>query len=90
MLQITMKLFYSWQSDIPTNRTLIDRCLSTVINATEGVELETATRNSVGSPDIASTILSKIDQSQMIIADVTIINVRSRTGRKSPNPNVYV
>lgn len=83
-----MKLFYSWQSDIPTNRTLINRCLRNVIETVEEVELETATRNSIGSPDIASTIFAKIDQSQMIIADVTIINHRTRSGRKSPNPNV--
>ena len=83
-----MKLFYSWQSDTATNKNLIQSCITGALRVVNDFELETATRDTSGSPDIASTILSKINSSQMMIADVTIINSNSRKTRKMPNPNV--
>jgi hypothetical protein len=83
-----MKLFYSWQSDTPSNRGLIQKCIREALKAVPQFELETATRDALGSPDIASTILQKIDDSNMIIADVSIINSGSRKTRPVPNPNV--
>jgi hypothetical protein len=63
-------------------------CIRSALKQVSGFELETATRNATGSPDIAATILAKIDKSNMMIADVTIINATSRKARKTPNPNV--
>jgi len=39
-------------------------------------------------PDISATILTKIDNSSMMIADVSIVNPTSRKARMMPNPNV--
>lgn len=83
-----MKLFFSWQSDEPHTRALIQTCIHDAFKQVSDFELETATRNAVGSPDIAATILAKIDQSNMMLADVTIINSSSDQDRKTPNPNV--
>lgn len=83
-----MKLFYSWQSDTPSNRGLIQKCIREALKSAAQFELETATRDTSGSPDIASTILGKIDDSNMMIADVTIVNPSSRKVRLMPNPNV--
>jgi len=83
-----MKLFYSWQSDIPENRSFIGRCLQEAIKDVPLFEIETATRDSKGSPDIASTILAKINDSNLFIADVTTVNHESDAPRKYPNPNV--
>lgn len=83
-----MKLFYSWQSDVSHTRSVIQSCIREALKHASDFELETATRNATGSPDIASTILAKIDESDMMIADVTIINPTTRKARKTPNPNV--
>jgi hypothetical protein len=47
------------------------------------------TLNVAGSPDIGATILAKIKDADVVVADVTIINGNS-TGRLTPNPNVLV
>ncbi|MGR3311105.1 MAG: hypothetical protein ACUZ77_10045 [Candidatus Brocadiales bacterium] len=83
-----MKIFYSWQSDIGRNRNFIDKCLKAALTQTTSFEMETATRDSVGSPDIASTILAKIRSSNLFLADVSIINPEDVDSRKCPNPNV--
>lgn len=82
-----MKLFYSWQSDIPADRNYITRRLDQAISRVADWEIDTAVRNTRGSVDIAATILAKIDASDLFIADVGIINPEAVT-RKSPNPNV--
>jgi hypothetical protein len=52
-------------------------------------EVETATRNTRSAPDIAETILAKIKESNMFLADVSIINPQANNGeKKCPNPNV--
>ena len=82
-----MKLFYSWQSDEPTGRAFIADALRQVSDVI-GIEIETATRDKVGSPDISATIIEKIDASDLFLADVSIINSMSEDARKMPNPNV--
>jgi hypothetical protein len=92
-----MKLFYSWQSDLPnpTNRSFIQKALENAasrVRDDESIEVEPRvdrdTSGVPGSPDIASTILQKIDECDAFVADVSIIN----KGRKrlSPNPNVLI
>lgn len=93
-----IRIFYSWQSDIKAacNRTLIQ-------NALEGVAKDIRDDNSIhiepvidrdtlgipGSPDIGSTILNKIDNSDIFVADVTIVN-NTLQNRPTPNPNVLI
>jgi len=91
-------IFYSWQSDIRAAacRTLIEDALlaaAQVIGRDESVGVEPAidrdTQDVAGSPDIAATILAKIDAADAFVADVTIVN-SGAVGRPTPNPNVLV
>jgi hypothetical protein len=91
-------IFYSWQSDLPngTNRSFIQRALETAardlpnddsISVEPVVDRDTA--NTPGSPDIADTILKKIDAADIVVADVSIVNYGS-SARPTPNPNVLI
>lgn len=91
-------IFYSWQSDLPNpiNRGFIQTALEKVANAIrrEGsiaVEpvIDRDTAGVPGSPDIADTILSKIDQCHVFVGDVSIVNPGSEE-RATPNPNVLI
>jgi hypothetical protein len=91
-------IFYSWQSDLPnsTNRSFIERALTEAVNgigADDSIEvkpvIERDTQGVAGAPDISATIFSKIDTSDVFVADVSII-VRPRKGRPTPNPNVLI
>lgn len=90
-------VFYSWQSDLPnsTNRGFIEKALENAVRQLRGDEsvsvepvIERDTIGVPGAPDIASTILAKIDQSDVFVCDVSIINHGAR--RPAPNPNVLV
>jgi hypothetical protein len=93
----TLKVFYSWQSDLPnnTNRGLIGKALD---GAAEDVGSEVATEiipvvdrdtsGVAGSPDIRQTIFSKIQSCDVFVADVSIIG--NANGRFVCNPNVLV
>ncbi len=84
-----LRIFYSWQATLPnrTNRsfikTSIERALKE-LNKEFSLEtsLDSDTTNVAGSPDIINTILEKIDNSDVFIADVSIVN------GSIPNPNV--
>lgn len=87
------KVFYSWQSSLPnkTNRNLIKDSLEKALkeinkelSVDERIELDSDTKNTVGSPDIVHTIMNKIDNSDIFIADVSIIK------GTTPNPNVML
>lgn len=90
-------IFYSWQSDLPNNlnRGLIQTCIEKAVKTirTANIHLEIAidrdTKGVSGTPDIASTIFSKIDQANIFIADISFINSTSKD-RKTPNPNVLI
>ncbi|MCL4559896.1 MAG: nucleotide-binding protein [Chloroflexi bacterium] len=93
-----VKIFYSWQSDLPnaTNRGFIQNALEKVaqeIRKDNTINIEPVIdRDTVGvpgSPDIASTIFSKIETSQIFVCDISIIN-QSDSSRKTPNPNVLI
>lgn len=92
-------IFYSWQSDLPnnTNRGFIQRALEKAIESITAQEqlviepcLERDTAGVSGTPDIASTIFRKIDECHIFVGDVSIINPKTRSGRKTPNPNVLL
>lgn len=91
-------VFYSWQSDLPnnTNRGFLETCITGALkelNISDIYDIEFSidkdTKDKVGTPHIAETIFSKIDNAKLFIADVSIINSTSE-GRKTPNPNVLI
>jgi len=91
-------IFYSWQSDLPnsTNRGFIQRALEQAakeIRCDDSIAVEPVidrdTAGVPGSPDIAATILQKIDQCDIFACDVSIIN-QGATTRLTPNPNVLI
>jgi len=93
-----MKIFYSWQSDLPnnTNRGFIRKALEAALkDATadmniadaERPEIDEATKNTKGMVDIRESILRKIGECQIYVADLTPVSHTKR--RKAlPNPNV--
>src|SRR5690606_27331325 len=92
-------VFYSWQSDLPskTNRGLIKdalekACKELSADYDESIRVDSGIDGVPGAPDIAATILSKIDASTVVVADVSIIGVAHVTGsdakRPLPNGNV--
>lgn len=89
-----MKIFYSWQNDLPhnQNRYFIEECIkqaASYFKDTERVDVDRDTKGIWGSPDIIQTILSKIDESDLFIADISIINTDAgNSAKKAPNPNV--
>ena len=97
-----MTIFYSWQSDLPnaTNRGFIESALENAIRGLkrEGdvhidVAIDRDTEGVSGAPDIAETILAKIDRAQVFLADVSLINYEAGNDNKlrsTPNPNVLV
>lgn len=99
-----MKVFYSWQSDLPNNatRSFIQECIEAAVKHLSGiitVEADRDTKGTFGSPDIVQTIFSKIDECDLFIADVSIVNKynavddngeKSETIKLSPNPNVLL
>lgn len=95
-------VFYSWQSDLPnsTNRSFIENALREAVRAIHDDEsirvepvLDRDTTGVPGSPDIANTIFTKIEQAQVFVCDVSIINTEAnqQSGvRATPNPNVLI
>jgi hypothetical protein len=60
-------IFYSWQSDLPnsTNRGFIGKCLEEAISSLNedlmiDAGIDRDTKNVIGTPDIASSILKKL------------------------------
>jgi len=92
-----MTIFYSWQSDTDEkiNRSFIHAALKEAVKnlknegAFDDLEIILATSNEPGTPDIPETILKKIDECSIFIADITIIN-KNTEKRLTPNPNVLV
>lgn len=91
-------VFYSWQTDISSkiNRNFIENSLEKAIkNACDKtklpLQLDKDTANRDGSPDIVHTILEKIDQCLLFVADISITQRFDADGgipRFLPNANV--
>ncbi|MDE7431218.1 MAG: hypothetical protein K2N34_04800 [Lachnospiraceae bacterium] len=92
------KIFYSWQSDLPGNKTrhFIRECIDEAIylaQESEAIEAEReeATTGITGSPDIVTTLFSKIDNCNLFIADLSLCYTEDwQNEKKSPNPNVLL
>lgn len=74
--QIT--IFYSWQSDLPGSETrnIIQDAIKDAVKLlrdTVDIEADRDTKGEYGSPDIAQTIFSKIDDCDIFIADVSAV-----------------
>lgn len=97
----SVKIFYSWQSDLPNSetRSFIQSCIDAAVKAlrdTVYIEADRDTKGEYGTPDIAETIFSKIDDCDIFVADVSIVNKYESQNpedegvRFTPNPNVLV
>ena len=91
-------LFYSWQSDKPnkTNRTFIKDAVEKALkNINKSLELEESlrvdqdTKDIPGTPDIANTILKKIEECDLLLSDLTTV-AKTEGGKQTPNPNVLI
>ena len=91
-----MKIFYSWQSDLPAENTknFIQKAIKVAIkelNQTLNIDLlefDRDTQNVPGTPEIPSTILRKIAEADIFIADLSYVHQKSEKG--IPNPNVLL
>lgn len=93
-----LTIFYSWQSDLPNNSnrgfiySCLEKALKEVYKNNEIISeffIESDSRGDEGTPDLVSSIFSKIDSCDIFIADISIINEEANT-RKTPNPNVLI
>lgn len=106
-----LTVFYSWQSDTPSsvNRNFIEKALREALTRLHSdatledalrdttVELDKDTKNVAGSPPIADTILAKVAECAVFVADLTFVGqpkeqlVDSTSKRRQfPNPNVLI
>jgi hypothetical protein len=104
-------VFYSWQSDTPSkaNRNFIEDALNEALKQLHSdaelevalrdteIELDKDTKGVPGSPPIVETILRKIEECTVFVADVTFVaeslaGLPNKTGkpRLVPNPNVLI
>jgi hypothetical protein len=86
-----IRVFFSWQSDLPgkSTRYAILKSLEVFKKGhSESILIDEATRDEAGSPNIPQTILEKIGKADVFVADVSTINATDVTARKCPNPNV--
>ncbi|EJG0990046.1 hypothetical protein C4G66_RS24495 [Vibrio parahaemolyticus] len=93
-----MKVFYSWQSDTEAkfNRHFQLDCLKAAVKQInreleldEPIREDHDTKGVTGSPDIASTILDKIESCEVFLADITFV-CQSENSRALSNPNVLI
>ncbi|HQU08208.1 MAG: hypothetical protein B7X04_04340 [Parcubacteria group bacterium 21-54-25] len=94
-------VFFSWQADTPNraNRAFLkeileDVCMeiasdTTLDEAMRDVEVDSDTQGVAGQPPIAETILKKIDEAAVFVADMTFTGTRM-DDRPTPNPNVLI
>ncbi len=92
------KIFYSWQSDLPGSKTrnFIRECIDEAIDLAEEseaieAERDEATKGTTGSPNIVTTLFSKIDDCDLFVADISLCyTCDTKEAKKSPNPNVLL
>ena len=102
---MTVRVFYSWQSDRRPNRNFIRFALEAAVKelrqdltleeAQREIVLDQDTQGLPGSPAIAEAILSKIRSAEVFVGDLTFIDnlpdsSASDDARRIPNPNVML
>jgi hypothetical protein len=96
-----MKIFWSWQSDTPGKigrhfvREAIENALRELneeftIEESKRLELDHDRKGVPGSPDLVPTILKKIEESKVFIADVTPVGKNNTSDRALLNSNVAI
>ena len=90
-------VFYSWQSDLPETRNVIETSLKKAIrnlnrdlSVEEALRLDQDTQGVPGWPDITEALFDKIDRCEVFVADITPINGPESPFRITPNPNVLL
>lgn len=92
-------LFYSWQSDRPTElcKNFIAKALDIaagILTVRDGIELviDMDTRNVPGTPPVTDTILEKIRACDIFLADMTYVAVTDDPEEPQgvPNPNAMI
>ena len=90
-------VFLSWQSDLPETRSVVRSALDRAVRALnrrgtleQALRVDQDTENVPGWPDIAATLLDKIDRCELFVADLTPINGLESGSRLTPNPNVML
>ena len=98
---MTRTIFFSWQADTPNGigRTFLRSALEetcgivasdSILNEAErDLSIDSDTQGIAGHPPIAATILNKIDQAAVLVADMTFTGKRLDE-RPTPNPNVLI
>ena len=81
-----MKLFFSWQSDIPEVKTYIRKVLQKICNDLK-IEYDEDSRDEDNAEYILNNIMLKIDHSQIVVGDLTSVGTNN-DAEKIPNPNV--
>jgi len=97
-----MKIFWSWQSDTPAQigKYLVRDALRVAINRLKQAEdideptrddlhLDQDTQGATGSPDLVPTIFGKIEKSEVVVADVTIVG-KTDEDKRLINSNVAI
>ena len=94
---MTGSVFFSWQSDLPETRSTILWALESAVRdlnragtLEEALRVDQDTDKVAGWPDIAATILAKIEHCELFVADITPINGPDPEARLTPNPNVML
>lgn len=91
----TIHVFYSWQSDIESEKKAIQKSLDKVAThfkkSGKNVKIDSDMRGTTGSLDITSTLFHKISSCDIFVADINIVNQSlHRQGLFSPNANVLI
>lgn len=93
-----VKIFYSWQSDLPAKDTknfigdAIEAAAKFLAN-TVTVIPDRDTKNETGSSNIEQTIFNKIDECDLFIGDLSLVasyENKNGTMKYTPNPNVLI
>ena len=86
-------IFYSWQSDDKKSKKFIEKCLKNAIKSLGNDSvfeprpiLDDSTKGKMGAVDIPATIMEKIDNCDVFVADLSFIG--EYNNRKFVNQNV--
>ena len=90
---IERRIFYSWQSNDKRTANFIEKCLKGVIDELQAeigdeikIVFDKDTHGKLGAPDITNTIIEKIEDANVFVADVSCVG--ECEGRKIVNQNV--
>lgn len=86
-----LRVFYSWQSDLPGSvcRNFIQDALERAAkdDGLPEILVDRDTKGVPGTPDIVDVIMEKIDACDVLVADISLVTP-AEAKRPAPNPNV--